>query len=68
EFKGESNQLEVGDRVMITGPTTGYIETTIEELRLDDKPVSQVGKGDTFSFKVGEKIRPSDKLYKIVEA
>ena len=68
EFKGESNQLEVGDRVMITGPTTGYIETTIEELRLEDKTVTQVGKGDTFSFKVGEKIRPSDKLYKIVEA
>jgi putative protease len=53
---------------MITGPTTGYIETTVDELRLDDKAVNQVGKGDTFSFKVSEKIRPSDKLYKIVEA
>lgn len=68
EFRAESNFLEIGNKVMITGPTTGYVETTVEELRVNNEAVQQVGKGDLFSFKVREKVRPSDKLYKIVEA
>ena len=68
EFKLESHSLAVGDDVMITGPTTGYVETTVSELRLDDKVVDKVNKGDVFTFKVSDKVRPSDKLYKVVDA
>lgn len=68
EFKLESHDLKVGDEIMITGPTTGYIETTISELRLDDKSVEKVNKGDVFTLPVNEKVRPSDKLYKVVDA
>lgn len=68
EFKLESQSLAIGDDVMITGPTTGYIETKITELRCDDKIVEKVNKGDVFTFTVSEKIRPSDKLYKVVDA
>lgn len=68
EFKMETHSLSVGDEIMITGPTTGYIETTVTEIRVNDIPVEKVGRGDVFSFPLGEKIRPSDKLYKIVEA
>lgn len=68
EFKLESHSLATGDEVMITGPTTGYVETTVTELRLDDKVVNKVSKGDVFTFKVAEKVRPSDKLYKVVAA
>ena len=68
EFKLESHSLEAGDEIMITGPTTGYIETKVTELRLDDKVVEKVNKGDVFTLPVSEKVRPSDKLYKVVDA
>ena len=68
EFKLETHSLSVGDEIMITGPTTGYIETTISELRVDNHPVQKVSKGDVFTFPVSEKVRPSDKLYKLVDA
>lgn len=66
EFQCESHSLSVGDEIMITGPTTGYIEMKIEELRLDGKPTDKVIKGDIFTIVSYEKIRPSDKLYKLV--
>jgi|GEM_PF-4326361 len=40
--------------------------TKIQELRMDDLPVTTVKKGDVFSMPVTEKIKPSDKLYKII--
>jgi U32 family peptidase len=67
EFLMESNQLQVGDVIAITGPTTGYIETTVGEMMLDGASAQEVKKGDTFSMPVPEKIRPSDKLYKIID-
>lgn len=66
EFKCESHSLSVGDEIMITGPTTGYIQMQVNELRVDDKPTERVLKGDVFSLLCNEKIRPSDKLYKLV--
>ena len=64
EFLMETQVLCVGDQVMVTGPTTGLIEWRIEELWLEDQPVDRVQKGDRFSMKVPEKIRPSDKLFR----
>ena len=66
EFVCESQSLNTGDEVIITGPTTGYVQLIVNELRVDDKPVEQVKKGDVFSMAIDEKIRPSDKLYKLV--
>lgn len=66
EFKLESNQLNVGDEIMITGPTTGYIETKVQEIRVNKQIETSVKKGETFSMPIAQKIRPSDKLYKIV--
>lgn len=69
EFYIESQSLQKGDKIIVTGPTTGYVETEIEEIRLDSgEIVEKATKGQTISFKIAEKIRPSDKLYKIVEA
>ena len=68
EFLMEAQDLKIGDDICITGPTTGVLFTKIEELRVDNKPVLQVKKGVEFTFITPEKIRPSDKLYKIVEA
>ncbi len=64
EFLLESHNLNVNDQIIITGPTTGYVETTITELRLDGLITETSNKGDHVSFVVPEKIRPSDKLYK----
>jgi putative protease len=66
EFQCESHSLSIGDEVMITGPTTGYIELKIEELRVDGKSTDKVVKGNIFTIMSDEKIRPSDKLYKLV--
>lgn len=63
EFHVENGSVKVGDEVVITGPTTGAIIMEIEELRVDLKPVKEAFKGESFSMKVQEKIRPSDRLY-----
>jgi putative protease len=68
EFKLESHKLTVGDAVLITGPTTGVIETTITELHTNNGQVHEAVKGDHVAFKLDVQIRPSDKLYKIVDA
>ncbi len=64
EFLMESGELNVGDEIVITGPTTGAIIMTVDEIRVDLKPVERAVKGDRFSIKVDKKIRPSDKLYR----
>lgn len=67
EFLLESGELSVGDEILITGPTTGAIFVTIEEIRVALKPVEKAVKGQHFSIKIEQKIRPSDKLYKWVD-
>lgn len=66
EFKCESHSLSVGDEIMVSGPTTGCLIFTVEGLRVDNTETAKVEKGDTFTLRVTEKIRPSDKLYKLV--
>ncbi len=68
EFKLESNQLSVGNNILIVGPTTGVIEDKVTELRIENASVDSVNKGDVFSFPLSKKIRPSDKLYKVLDA
>lgn len=65
EFEMESGELKVGDEILITGPTTGAIMQTVEEIRVDLKPVERTVKGECFSLKTNQKIRPSDRLYKM---
>lgn len=67
EFICESHDLSIGDEIMITGPTTGYIQTFVKELRVNNISVEKITKGDIFSMAIDEKIRPSDKLYKLVQ-
>lgn len=63
EFYMEAGELHPGDEVVITGPTTGTLILTLDEIRVDLKPVDTVRKGQSFSIAVPSKIRPSDKLY-----
>jgi len=67
ELNMETGELEVGDDYIILGPTTGVVEGTISEIRVDEKPVRQTFKGDICSIPVSQTVRRSDKLYKITE-
>jgi putative protease len=65
EFLMETQSLKVGEKVLITGPTTGALFFEAEEIRVDLKPVEMTEKGERFSMKTPVKVRPSDKLYKM---
>lgn len=67
EFYMETGELHKGDEVVITGPTTGTLILTLDELRVDLKPVDCVKRGQSFSIAVPSKIRPSDRLYQWVK-
>ncbi len=66
EFVIESNELNIGDKILITGTTTGVIEEVVDEIRFDLEPVNCAVKGQHISFRVPGKVRPNDKLYKLV--
>lgn len=66
ELLMETQSLKVGDEILITGPTTGAVTQIVDEIRVDLQPVEETVKGEKFSIKVNEKIRPSDKLFKLV--
>ena len=59
----EAGELNVGDEILIIGPSTGCIEHTVKEIRVDLKPVQKAVKGDLCSIPVKEKLRRSDKIY-----
>lgn len=65
EFEMECGSLRVGDEILITGPTTGAVMQKVKEIRVDLKPVEETRKGERFSIRVGEKVRASDRLYKM---
>jgi putative protease len=68
EFKIESGSFKKGDKLLITGPTTGVIKVDADEIRVELAKVEKASKGENCSIPLDSKIRPSDKLYKIVAA
>ncbi len=66
EFKIEASPLSVGDRILITGPTTGALETTVQEIRYELQPVETALQGQHISIPFDRKIRSSDKLFKLI--
>ena len=67
EFKMEAYDLNTGDTVLITGPTTGAQEFEITELFVNDTQSQSATKGDSITIPLTFRMRPNDKLYKIVE-
>ena len=67
EFTCEASEFSVGDKMLITGPTTGVMYVTADEIHDDHGAVTTAQKGTRVSIKVTGKIRPSDKLFKIVK-
>lgn len=63
EFKVEACELHRGDRILITGPTTGALYATAEEIRFDLRPVDVAKKGWHISIPIPQKVRRNDKLF-----
>lgn len=68
EFLVEAQPISEGEELLITGPTTGAVFVTAEDIRVDLQTATEVTKGQRFSIKTPEKIRPNDELYKMVKA
>ena len=68
EFSVEANTFTLGDKLLIAGPTTGvmYLEAT-EIHDNDGHPVTTAPQGERVAIPVTGKIRPSDKLFKLVK-
>ena len=67
EILVESGELNVGDDILIIGPTTGVVETTIKEIRVDMKPTKKAIKGEKCSIPLETTLRRSDKIYRWVK-
>jgi len=66
EFLVENEELHVGDKILITGTTTGAIIQNVDEIRYELQPVQTATRGQRISIKTNEKVRPNDKLYLLV--
>jgi putative protease len=53
---------------LITGPSSGVIQTVVSEVRVELLPVEEAPKGSYCSVSVPSKVRRSDKIYRIVDA
>ncbi|MGE5418913.1 MAG: peptidase U32 family protein [Chloroflexota bacterium] len=68
EIKLENGDLSKGDTILIIGPTTGVVEYTADEIRVDLRVTEKALKGEFCSIPTNENLRRSDKVYKWVEA
>ena len=67
EFAVEATTFKLGDKLLVTGPTTGVMYLTATEIHdQDGHPVSEAPQGQRIAIPVTDKVRPSDKLFKIV--
>lgn len=67
EFKIEAYDMTIGDTLLVTGPTTGAKEIVLTEMLVNDQKLTKASKGDSVTIPLDFRVRPSDKLYKIVE-
>ena len=67
EIAVEASEIEKDQNMLITGPTTGIMKFDASEIRYDLKPVEKAEKGWRVSVPVPDKVRPNDKVYKLIE-
>ena len=65
-FTIENQEIRLGDKILISGPTTGNQELVLEKMLVNGKEISEAKKGDKITFEVPFRIRLSDKLFKIL--
>jgi U32 family peptidase len=62
----DTQELEVGDKMQIIGPTTGVYEAIVSEMFSKDQPVQKVGKGEHPTIPVSRTVRRNDKVFRVV--
>lgn len=67
EIAVEASEIEKEQKMLITGPTTGIMKFDASEIRYDLKPVEKAEKGWRVSVPVPDKVRPNDKVYKLLK-
>ncbi len=68
EFKIEAYDIKKGDKILITGPSTGAQELVVDDMFVNDVQSEKATKGDSCTIKIPFRIRLSDKMYKMVES
>jgi collagenase len=68
EIAVEASELQLGDHLLITGTTTGVMYFDAKEIRYELNPVEKANKGTRVSIPVPDKVRPNDKVFKLVKA
>ena len=68
EIKLENGDLKIDETIIIIGPSTGVVEYTIEEIRVDLKVTEKALRGELCSIKIPNYLRRSDKVYKWVDS
>lgn len=67
QFKLNAHQINIGDKILVTGPTTGAKEMVIESMMVDNQVAETAVRGQEVTMPTDFVVRPSDKLYKLVE-
>jgi putative protease len=69
EVSVDASTFQVGDRLFISGPTTGALWVDVSEIHDNDgRPTDVARQHELAAIRVPEKVRPNDKLFKIVKA
>ncbi len=68
EFRVEARELHVGDRILVTGSTTGALRSEVTELRYDERPVDTARQGWNVSLPLPAKVRRGDRLFVIEDS
>ena len=63
----EQEPINQDDKIFFSGPTTGYLESEIGEMWINEKPANKSKRGDEVTFEVKKRVRTSDTVYKIVK-
>lgn len=67
EIAVEASEIEQNENILITGTTTGVMKFSANEIRYELKPVQKAEKGWRISICVPDKVRPNDKVYKLIK-
>ena len=65
-FTIENKEVKLGDKILISGPTTGNQELVLEKMFVNGREASEAKTGDKITFEVPFRVRLSDKLFKIL--
>ena len=65
-FLVEAGELREGDDVLVIGPTTGAVTAKVAGLRVNDAVCGEARKGDEVTFALPERVRPGDRLYRLL--